>query len=159
MNEKEETEIILSQWKTCVEMADSVSKRRDSMNNIFITLNLAILATVSIKLDLKSVFILVAGILICSLWILFIRNYKLLNEAKFEVIHNLESKLTMNPLQDEWAILESNKKQNKNDNNKISHKYKDTTTLEEFLPITFIILYSVMIITIVVIMVLHTGGN
>lgn len=29
----EKMELILSQWQTCVEMANSVSQRRDSMNN------------------------------------------------------------------------------------------------------------------------------
>ena len=35
-------EIILAQWQTCVEMANSVSQRGDTMNNIFIKLNLAL---------------------------------------------------------------------------------------------------------------------
>lgn len=58
-------------------MANSVSQRRDNMNNIFITLNLAIMAAVSITWDIKSLFILIAGITICILWMLNIRNYKL----------------------------------------------------------------------------------
>lgn len=35
---------ILVQWQTCVQMADSVSKRRDTTNHLFVTLNLALLA-------------------------------------------------------------------------------------------------------------------
>ena len=34
-------EITLTQWKTCVEMADSISKRRDTLNNTFTTLNIS----------------------------------------------------------------------------------------------------------------------
>lgn len=90
-NTNDKTEIILTQWQTCVEMANSVSQRRDAMNNIFITLNLAILAAVSLTWDIKSLFILVAGIVICSIWILFIKNYKLLNTAKFDVINKLDA--------------------------------------------------------------------
>ena len=45
-HDSNKSELILAQWQTCVEMANSVSQRRDSMNNIFITLNLAILATI-----------------------------------------------------------------------------------------------------------------
>ena len=41
--EDEKMEVILAQWQTCVEMANSISQRRDMMNNIFVTLNLAIL--------------------------------------------------------------------------------------------------------------------
>lgn len=68
-NTDNKTEVILAQWQTCVEMANSVSQRRDAMNNIFITLNLAILTAISITWDIKSVFILIAGIVICCIWI------------------------------------------------------------------------------------------
>lgn len=96
------TEIILAQWQTCVEMANSVSQRRDAMNNIFITLNLAIIAAVSITWNIKSLFILVAGIVVCAIWLLFIRNYKLLNTEKFNVINTIEKKLPVKPFNDEW---------------------------------------------------------
>lgn len=86
-NTTEDKELLLNQWQTCVDMANSVSQRRDNMNNIFITLNLAIMAAVSITWDIKSLFILIAGITICILWMLNIRNYKLLNTAKFNVIN------------------------------------------------------------------------
>ena len=76
-NTTEDKELLLNQWQTCVDMANSVSQHRDNMNNIFITLNLAIMAAVSITWDIKSLFILIAGITICILWILNIRNYKL----------------------------------------------------------------------------------
>lgn len=86
----DKTEIVLAQWQTCVEMANSVSQRRDTMNNIFVTLNLAIVAAISINWDVKSLFILVAGIVVSVIWLLFIRNYKLLNTEKFNVINDIE---------------------------------------------------------------------
>ena len=75
-NTTEDKELLLNQWQTCVDMANSVSQRRDNMNNIFITLNLAIMAAVSITWDIKSLFILITGITICILWmqIMFKRN-------------------------------------------------------------------------------------
>ena len=84
-NTTKDKELLLNQWQTCVDMANSVSQRRDNMNNIFITLNLAIMAAVSITWDIKSLFILIAGITICILWMLNIRNYKLLNTAKLSL--------------------------------------------------------------------------
>ena len=96
-NTTEDKELLLNQWQTCVDMANSVSQRRDNMNNIFITLNLAIMAAVSITWDIKSLFILIAGITICILWMLNIRNYKLLNTAKFNVINSIEEKLPSAP--------------------------------------------------------------
>ena len=131
------TEIILAQWQTCVEMANSVSQRRDAMNNIFITLNLAIIAAVSITWNIKSLFILVAGIVVCAIWLLFIRNYKLLNTEKFNVINTIEKKLPVKPFNDEWEKLKNNK------------KYTDGTKLEKTLPIMFIILYGVVVATII----------
>ena len=138
-NTTEDKELLLNQWQTCVDMANSVSQRRDNMNNIFITLNLAIMAAVSITWDIKSLFILIAGITICILWMLNIRNYKLLNTAKFNVINSIEEKLPSAPFKDEWQFLKNSK------------KYMDSTTLERILPITFIILYIATIIAIIVI--------
>lgn len=91
-------------------MANSVSQRRDTMNNIFVTLNLAIVAAISINWDVKSLFILVAGIVFSVIWLLFIRNYKLLNTEKFNVINDIEKKLPVKPFNDEWKRLEKNKK-------------------------------------------------
>ena len=136
-NTTEDKELLLNQWQTCVDMANSVSQRRDNMNNIFITLNL--MAAVSITWDIKSLFILIAGITICILWMLNIRNYKLLNTAKFNVINSIEEKLPSAPFKDEWQFLKNSK------------KYMDSTTLERILPITFIILYIATIIAIIVI--------
>lgn len=146
-NTDDKTEIILAQWQTCVEMANSVSQRRDTINNIFVTLNLAIIAAVSITLDLKSLFILAAGIVICIIWILFIRNYKLLNTEKFNVINDIEKKLPVKPFNDEWKKLKSNK------------KYRDSTKLENTLPIMFIVLYVIAIAAIVAIKCYTQGGT
>lgn len=137
-NTNRDKELLLNQWQTCVDMANSVSQRRDNMNNIFITLNLAIIAAISITWDIKSLFILIVGITICILWILIIQNYKLLNTAKFNVINSIEEKLPSTPFKDEWQFLKNSK------------KYMDSTTLERILPITFIILYIVAIIAIIV---------
>ena len=146
-NTDDKTEIILAQWQTCVEMANSVSQRRDTMNNIFVTLNLAIIAAVSITWDLKSLFILATGIVICIIWILFIRNYKLLNTEKFNVINDIEKKLPVKPFNDEWKKLKSNK------------KYRDSTKLENTLPIMFIVLYVISIAAIVAIKCYTQGGT
>lgn len=63
MDEKEQSveigtdkseETLLTQWQTCVEMANAVSQRRDAMNNLFVTLNLAIVAAASFIWDAKN---------------------------------------------------------------------------------------------------------
>ena len=130
------TETLLAQWQTCVEMADSVSQRRDAMNNLFVTLNLALTTAVSIMWDIKSVFLLSAGIVLCVIWCLFIRNFKQLNIEKYYVINELENNLPTKPFNDEWQRLNKNK------------IYKDGTSLELSLPIVFIIMYVGAIIVI-----------
>lgn len=137
MKDKDEkTELILSQWQTCVEMANFVSQRRDAMNNIFITLNLAIVTAVSVTWDLKTILILVAGIAICVIWLFFIRNYKALNTEKFKVINEIEDKLPVKPFNEEWKGLIANK------------KYMDGTKLEKTLPYAFIAIYAVAMVLI-----------
>ncbi|RHQ81427.1 hypothetical protein DWX95_09695 [Butyricicoccus sp. AF22-28AC] len=106
------------------------------MNNIFITLNLAIITAVSVTWELKSLLVLTAGIVTCVLWHFFIRNYKELNTEKFRVINTLEGKLPVKPFHDEWNRLKENE------------KYMDGTKLEMVLPIAFAIIYIVAIILI-----------
>ena len=112
----EKIELILSQWQTCVEMANSVSQRR----------------------DLKTLLILVAGISTCVIWLLFIRNYKVLNTEKFKVINGIEDKLPVKPFNEEWKGLTANK------------KYMDGTNLEKALPYAFIVIYAVAMVLILV---------
>ena len=93
MDEKEQSveigtdkseETLLTQWQTCVEMANAVSQRRDAMNNLFVTLNLAIVAAASFIWYAKTIMLLVSGIIVCVVWIFFIRNFRELNRAKME---------------------------------------------------------------------------
>lgn len=132
-----DTDTILSQWQTCVEMANSVSQRRDNMNNIFVTLNLAIIAAVSTVWNKKALIILLSGITICIIWLFFIRNYKQLNEAKFSIINEIENLLPQQPFKKEWEILKNNK------------KYVEGTVLERWLPRIFILLYVVSSVIII----------
>lgn len=68
-NYNKDTEIVLTQWQTCVEMANSVSQRRDTMNNIFVTLNLATIAAISLICDIKTIGLSIMGVLLCVVWI------------------------------------------------------------------------------------------
>lgn len=78
-----------------------------------------------------------AGVILAVLWGFLIYNYKKLNQAKFEVIQDLEKKLPAQPFQKEEC---------KTNNFKF---YKDFSKLESALPITFGILYSIVLIFII----------
>lgn len=134
MDNKPNPEITLAQWQTCVEMANSISQRRDTMNNLFVTLNLSILAAVAFAWNIKSILLLVAGISICVLWLFFINNYRILNAGKFEIINRIEQQLPFTPFCSEWEILKGNK------------KYREGTLLERWLPGLFIVLYAVSLV-------------
>ena len=133
-NYNKDTEIVLTQWQTCVEMANSVSQRRDTMNNIFVTLNLATIAAISLICDIKTIGLSIMGVLLCVVWIFFIGNYKELNKEKFIIINQLEKSLPNSPFSDEWEALKCNK------------KYKDSTCIEKFIPAGFCIVYVAIII-------------
>lgn len=136
MRENEET--ILGQWQTCVDMANSTSQRRDSMNNLFATLNIALIAATSIVWDLKSIIMAIGGIILCGAWLAFVRYFRQLNEAKFKVINNLEKKLPQQPFADEWKILKKQK------------NTSEGTKLERILPIAFIALYVAIIAAMII---------
>lgn len=136
--EKEDKERnVLAIWQTCVEMANGVSQRRDTMNNLFVTLNIAVIAAVSWMWDVKTVFLCAAGLIICVVWLLYINNFKRLNAAKFRVIYDLEERLGVTPFKDEWDILKEMK------------CYLEGTKLERILPIAFALGYVVVFVILI----------
>ena len=106
-------------------MADRVSERRVTVNNLFITLNSVILALSAIIPKKSDVSIAIVGIIISFLWITTITSYKNLNSAKFKVINELEKQL--------------GEGQDKK-------KYKKLTQIEKNVPIIFIIIYLAILV-------------
>lgn len=137
MEQEDKKQDVLAIWQTCVEMANGVSQRRDTMNNLFVTLNIAVIAAVSWMWDVKTVFLCVAGLVICVVWLLYINNFKRLNTAKFRVIYDLEERLGVTPFKDEWDILKKTK------------RYLDGTKLERILPIAFALGYAVVFVILI----------
>lgn len=135
-------EIVLAQWQTCVEMANAVSERRDNMNNLFITINLAVIAAISYVWEIQTIALCVAGIVLCIIWMVFIYNFKQLNTAKFDVINKMEKDLPIRAFNDEWEVLKENK------------HYFYGSALEMILAGAFMIGYIALIIILA-----FTGGN
>jgi hypothetical protein len=82
--------VILEQWKTCVEMANSNTEKRTNSNNIFITINAALLAVISFSLEYKSIILSVVGIAVCAVWLCSIDNYKKLSSVKYDIVNEIE---------------------------------------------------------------------
>jgi len=81
---------LLEQWKTCVEMANCNSERRISTNNVYITVNAAIIALISFTFDYKSILLSMVGAIVSILWLNSIISYKKLNSVKYQIINEIE---------------------------------------------------------------------
>lgn len=94
--------VVLEQWKTCVEMANSNTEKRTNSNNIFITINTALIAIAPFSLDYKSIILAIVGIVICMVWLCSIDNYKKLSSVKYYIVNEIESQLPLAPFSYEW---------------------------------------------------------
>ena len=128
---------LLEQWKTAVEMSNSLSDRRTNSNNIFTTINTILIAILTFKIDQKNVLFAVVGIIICISWIFSLVNYKKLSSAKFNIINKLEKKLPVNLFDYEWELV--GRGQDKK-------KYKKMSKIEMFIPYVFIFIYLIAIV-------------
>ena len=126
--------IVLEQWKTCVEMANSNTEKRTSSNNIFITINAALLAVISFSLDYKSIMLSIVGIAVCVTWLFSIESYKKLSSVKYHIVNEIEKQLPLTPFAYEWEKLNSEK------------KYLGLTKIEKVLPWLFILLHGISIL-------------
>ena len=126
--------VLLEQWKTCVEMANSNTEKRTNSNNIFITINAALLAVVSFSLDYKSIILSVVGIAVCIVWLYSIENYKKLSSVKYHIVNEIEDRLPLAPFSYEWEKLNNEK------------KYIGLTRIEKVLPWLFAFVYVISIL-------------
>lgn len=125
---------VLEQWKTCVEMANANTEKRTSSNNIFITINAALLAVVSFSLDYKSILLSIVGIAVCVVWLNSIESYKKLSSAKYHIINEIELQLPLKPFTYEWEKLNK------------GNKFLRLTKIEKVLPWLFIALYVISVL-------------
>ena len=124
---------VLEQWKSCVEMADSNTEKRNTSNNVFITINSAILAVVTFSLDYKSMFLSVIGVSICFLWLRTIESYVQLSKIKYAIVNDMEKYLPMQPYTYEWYKLQKD-------------KYVGLTKIEKVLPVIFMFIFVISFI-------------
>ncbi|MCW2393257.1 hypothetical protein [Sphingobium sp. B11D3A] len=124
-------------YKLLVEMADRVSQRRQAANNFYLSVNtflvggsafLKTLAPSSVTL----VIVTVAGLAICALWYQNIQSYKTLNQAKFNVINDIELRLVEQPFGLEWKNL---------DPDGDGKRHKPFHRVESVVPWIFVVVY------------------
>ena len=127
---------LLEQWKTALEMSNSLSDRRASAHNFFITINSALVVFFSINTR-HTVVSGILGIILCIVWILTIQNYKKLNAIKFEIINEMETALPASVFKYEWHLAKM-------------RKYRLLTWLETLIPYIFICTYSIVILYMII---------
>ena len=144
----------LDLYKLAVEMADRVSARRASTNSFFVAVNGALAAVVGLAGWAReaSAFGLVvtsiAGVTLSITWWLLLRYYRRLNKAKFEVINEIESRLSERPFTAEWAALNPPEDPDavtpRTLRNRWKRKHREATIVEQFVPWVFVTLYVVL---------------
>ncbi|MTD42830.1 hypothetical protein GKE82_00545 [Conexibacter sp. W3-3-2] len=130
---------LLDQYKLMAEMSDRLSARRGLANSFFLTVESALVATVTLA-DKRTWPIAVAGIIVAVAWFRLLRSYKTLNGAKFDVIHAMEARLPVQPFKDEWDILDR-------PGQKLWQRYTALSTIEQTVPLVFIGLHGILLAT------------
>ena len=126
------TSHLIDQWKVYVQMADNISERRGKNNNFFVTLNTTIITLSTTNfIGIEKCLVNILGIVLSIIWILSIKNYAKLNEAKFSVINSIENYLEIQGFKEEWEYLEIN-------------KYSELSNLEKWVPIIFILINIIL---------------
>jgi hypothetical protein len=135
--------ILLEQYKLYVETAENVSKKRQTANTYFLSLNSFLLILSGYLTTIKTirfqllVFIIIsAGIFICTFWISNLQSYRSLNSAKYKLIHEMEKQLPIKLFDEEWTLL------GRGENKKT---YLKLSVVEQRVPIIFIILYGLIL--------------
>jgi len=144
---KEYKKHMLEQYKLYVDMADKIQSRRSTANNFFLTVNSLMITAIGILTRLGSSFVSFnlywvviascAGILFCWNWLVTLRCYRNLSNAKFRIINAIERKLPVAAFDVEWVCL------TKQDND---CKYPELTKVERWVPKIFSALYLVLAI-------------
>lgn len=109
---------LLGIYKDFVTSSDKVSARRLSASQVFLAINSSIIGLlgyfeIASSNGLKTAAPLalcivgVLGIVVCMAWYLLLDTYRQLNDAKFQVIHELEEYLPVKVYKREWSILEN----------------------------------------------------
>ena len=130
---------LVEQYKLMAEMSDRLSARRGLANSFFLSIESALIATVTLA-DKRTWPIAVAGIVVALAWFRLLRSYKMLNSAKFKVIHAIEARLPAQPFKDEWDILDQ-------PTQPVWKRYTALSTIEQIVPLVFVGLLGVLLAT------------
>jgi len=138
----------LELYRLAVEMADRVSARRGTANSFFLAVHAAVITAVAALLPdragtpqpLDSTLITSAGMTLAATWWLSLRSYRHLNDAKFNVILQMESRLPVAIFGDEWQHLKKDAVVG------WRKRYAELGKVERIVPIVFLVLYALSLV-------------
>ena len=141
MNEKQE---LLEIYKLHAELADSVSKQRETANRFYMLVlsGLSVLFSAFLQrrngVPLGWLMIGFGGLgALLAAWYIVIRSFRQLNSGKFKALHELEEKLAYPFFKREWDLLKEGTERK---------TYWRLTVVETFTPTIFIICFSALLL-------------
>ena len=139
--------ILLEQYKIFVKTADDITVRRLQTNKFYLAILLGLFTIagflnkngVAGLLNEQIILILISiiGIVLSAIWYINIESFKLLNSAKFKVIHEMEKDLAYPCFDKEWEYRVGEDE---------SKAYPIFTKIEKFLPIMMGVIYLMVLI-------------
>lgn len=138
-------ETLVEQYKLYVNSAENVSARRIASSRLFLALNAGLVALYGIQpcdfaRNWWAMAIPLVGAVVCLLWHRIIRSHRDLNSVKFALIQEFERHLPATPYTSEWRLAEQGK----------GKTYRAVTDIERWIPWTFLVLHTVLLIVLVV---------
>ena len=122
------------QYKMFVDSAEKNSEKRIKQNNIYLTFSLALVSFLSAT-NIEHIYfyiISIFGIILSLIWLLTIDNHAKRNQVKFSIINEFENKYEL-----KWFSEEE----------KRIAVLPNLTFFEKTLPLLFIVIYIVLIVT------------
>lgn len=149
----DDKEELFEQYKIFVQTSEDLVKRKQNVNNFYVTLNSVILSAIvsvmcaindlpvlfgTVKVSLIiSVFTALIGLIICFSWISLLNSYADLNSSKMKIIEYIEQHLALNLYETEWTVMTQ----------KVGKKkYKSFSKKEKVIANLFGILYLIIVI-------------
>ena len=148
----EDKSILLEQYKLFVNSADGLTSRRLDTNKFYLAILLGLFSIAGFlnTKEMSGVFdkeiilaiISVLGVSLSIVWYMNIESYRLLNSAKFKVIHEIEEQLAYPCFDREWQFRKGATP---------SKAYPRFTQIEKFVPIMMGIIFIVILVVGVII--------
>lgn len=125
---------------------EDLIERRGANSRYFLTVNASLSGVTGALLELEPggklwlAILPIAGIIVCAVWWLLTRSYRILTKARFGVITEMEARLPVAPYTDEWRLIKKGPAYS---------EYKSIARQEAIVPIIFVALYVIFLIAIV----------